>query len=269
MISSVGATVMMQFKDKWALITGASSGLGKVFAEKLAAAGAKLVLVARSEEVLKDIASYLKHEHSTESIIIVKDLSKPNAAQEVFAEVKNAGVTIDVLINDAGFGAYGHFHAAEFNRNEQMLMLNIIALTELTQLFLPDMVAKKSGVVINISSLAAFVPIPNFAVYSASKAYVRLFTEILWHEYQNEGVRFLCVCPGSTDTNFFRNAKMKPSQPVLASPDKVVDQALKALDKKKIFVVCGPFSNKLFAQLRRFVTRKFLAKIVNAKTKRR
>ncbi len=260
---------MVQFKDKWALITGASSGLGKVFAERLSAAGAKLVLVARSEEVLKDLASLLKHEHNTESIIIVKDLSKPNAAQEVFAEVKNAGVTIDVLINDAGFGTYGHFHTTDLVRNEQMLMVNIVALTELTHLFLPDMVVKKSGVVINISSLAAFVPMPSFAVYCASKAYVRLFTEILWSEYQNDGVQFLCVCPGSTDTNFFRNAEMKPSQRILASPDKVVDQALKALEKNKVYVVCGPFSNKIFAQLRRFFTRKFLAKIVKAKTKRR
>lgn len=260
---------MVQFKDKWALITGASSGLGKVFAEKLAAAGAKLVLVARSEEVLKGLASLLKQDHNTESIIIVKDLSKPNAAQEVFAEVKNAGTTIDILINDAGFGIYGHFHTTDFNRNEQMLMVNMLALTELTHLFLPDMVSKKSGIIINISSIAAFVPMPNFAVYSASKAYVRLFTEILWNEYQYEGVQFLCVCPGSTDTNFFKNAKMKPSQPILASPDKVVDQALKALDKNKMYVVCGPFSNKIFVQLRRFFPRKFLAKIVTAKTKRK
>jgi short-subunit dehydrogenase len=260
---------MMQFKNKWVLITGASSGLGKVFAQKLSAAGAKLVLVARNEEALKEIASLLKHEHNTESIIVIKDLSKPNSAQEVFNEVKNTGIIIDILINDAGFGAYGHFHTTDLNRNEQMLMVNIIALTELTHLFLPDMVSKKSGIIINISSLAAFFPIQNFAVYCGTKAYVRLFTEILWQEYRNEGVQFLCVCPGSTDTDFFINAKMKPSQPTLASPSKVVDQALKALEKNKIYVVCGPVKNKILSQLRRFFTRKFLSKIVKAKTKRR
>lgn len=260
---------MVQFKDKWALVTGASSGLGKIFAEKLAAAGAKLILVARSEDVLKSLALVLKHEYDAQSIIIVKDLSNPNAAQEVFTEVKNTGITVDILINDAGFGTYGHFHTTDLHRNEQMIMVNIKALTELTHLFLPDMVAKKSGIIINIASLAAFVPIQNFAVYSASKAYVRLFTEILWHEYKNEGIQFLCVCPGSTDTNFFRNAKMKPSQSILASPVKVVDQALQALNKNKTYVVCGPYYNKIYAQLGRFLTRNFLARIIRAKTKRK
>lgn len=260
---------MAEFKGKWALITGASSGLGKVFAERMAAAGVKLVLVARNEEVLKSLATVLKHDHNTDSLIIAKELSQENAAEEVFEAVKNAGITVDILINDAGFGIYGRFESTDLNTTEKLIKVNIAALTALTHYFLPGMVEKKSGIVINISSLASFVPIPNFAVYCASKAYVRLFTEILYHEYKNMGIQFLCVCPGSTDTQFFKNAKMKPSQPVLASPELVVNQSLDALEKNKIFVVCGPLTNKILAQLRRFVSRKLLAKIITIQQRKR
>ena len=259
---------MVAFNNKWVLITGASSGLGMVFAEKLAAAGAKLVLVARSENVLNNLAQRLKQDYQTESVVIVKDLSENKAAQSLFSTLTDAAISIDILINNAGYGIYGHLHTTDLDRVEKMIMLNITTLTALTHLFLPEMIAKKSGVVINVSSVASFVPIPNFSTYSATKAYVRLFTEVLWNEYKKEGIQFLCVCPGSTDTQFFKNANMRPSQPILADPKKVVDQALAALDKNKMTVVCGPFSNKVLAQLRRFVTRKLLAKIIIAKLKK-
>lgn len=256
---------MNQFQNKWALVTGASSGIGKVFAEKLAAAGAKLILVARSEDLLNALAANLKAAHGTECLIIVKDLSITNAAKEVYAEVHDKALNVEILINNAGFGTFGQLHTQDLARNQQLLMLNVVALTALTHLFLVDMVANKSGIIINISSLAGILPIPNFSVYGASKAYAYYFTKALWSEYRHKGIQFLAVCPGSTNTNFHTVAKMSPMQQ-LVEADLVVEQALKALKQKKMVVVCGPIRNKIIAQIRRLFSQKVLAKIIGNKT---
>lgn len=252
---------MVQFSKKWVLITGASSGIGKAFAKKLASQGANLVLVARREALLQELAATLKEQHGIEAVVIPKDLSRLEAPQELFDAVQKSGIIIDVLVNNAGFGVYGKFHETNLERNQEMLKLNILALSALTQLFLPGMLAKKSGIVINISSLAGFFPMLDFENYSASKAFVRSFTEALWLAYKDDGIQFLTVCPSSTQTDFHRIAKMKPSQKLVDTPEQVVEQAIKALNKNKIYVITCSLKNFILGQLPRILTHKLVTKL--------
>ncbi len=260
---------MVHFSKKWVLITGASSGIGKAFAEKLASQGANLVLVARREALLQELATTLKEQHGIETVVIPKDLSRLEAPQELFDTVQKSGILIDVLINNAGFGVYGKLHETSLESNQEMLRLNILALSSLTQLFLPDMLAKKSGIVINISSIVGLFPMSSFENYAASKAFVRSFTEALWLAYKDDGIQFLTVCPGSTKTSFFNIAKMKPSQKLVDTPELVVEQALKALNKNKIYVVTCTFKNFIIGQLPRFLTHKFMVKLTAKKPRHR
>lgn len=252
---------MTQFKNRWALITGASSGIGKAFAERLAKEGANLVLVARDQQALESLASALKLQHNIETLIISKDLTHLEAPLELYHAVEAAGVKVDILINNAGMGVFGKLHETELERNQQLLMLNVVALSSLTQLFLPAMLANKSGIVINIASTAAFQPLPYMSNYGASKVFVLNFTEALWAEYVKEGIQFLSVCPGPTDTHFFIAMKRKPMNfGKLDQAEAVVEQALKALQQRKILTICGPLHNFITAQISRFFTRKFIAK---------
>ena len=261
---------MTAFTGKWTLITGASSGIGKAFAEHLAREGAKLVLVARGKEALESLASTLKQQHGTEVIIISKDLSRLEAPQEILDELKKTGISIEGLINNAGMGVFGKLHQTDLQHNQQLLMLNVLALASLTQLFLPEMVERKSGIIINISSTASFLPLAYMSNYAASKAYVRSFTEALWAENQHEGLQFLCVCPGATATNFFKAMGTQPDLGKAEIAERVVKQALKALDQHKIVTICGSFiKNFVRAQAGRFVTQKFLAKMGEAVMRQR
>jgi len=259
---------MVQFSKKWVLITGASSGIGKAFAEKLASQGANLVLVARREALLQDLATTLTEQHHIETKVIPIDLSELDGPQKLFDTVHNTGIIIDALINNAGFGVYGKLHETSLERNQEMLRLNILALSSLTQLFLPDMLSKKSGIVINISSIAGFFPMSDFDNYAASKAFVRSFTEGLWLAYKDEGIQFLTVCPGSTRTDFFRIANMKPSQELVDTPEQVVEQALNALNKNKIYVITCTFKNFIIGQLPRILTHKLMVKLTAPKPHR-
>lgn len=256
---------MAQFNKKWVLITGASSGIGKAFARRLASEGANLVLVARNEDALQNLAALLKQQHAIETLVIPKDLARLEAPQELFDAIERAGLSIDVLINNAGFGVYGKLHETPLDSNQHMLLLNIIALSSLTQLFLPNMLGKKAGIVINIASIAGFFPYPYLSNYAASKAFVKSFTEALWSEYRADGIQFLTVCPGSTDTNFFNVAHMKPSQPKPDKPEWVVEQTLKALNKNKIYVTCGTLGNVIIVQLLRIFTSKFILKMIEGR----
>ena len=260
---------MTEFNKKWILITGASSGIGKAFAERLASLGANLVLVARREALLQELAITLKEKHRIEAIVIPRDLSQLTAAQELFDTLQNAGIIIDVLINNAGFGVYGKLHETNLERNQEMLRLNILALSSLTQLFIPGMLTKKSGIVINISSLASFFPMAKFDNYAASKAFVRSFTEALWTAYKDDGIQFLAVCPGVTRTDFFNIADMKPSQELVDTPQRVVEQTLNALNKNKIYVITCSFKNFILAQLPRILTHKLTTKLAASRRRRR
>lgn len=183
---------------KTALVTGATSGIGNALAKLLAADHYDLILVSRNDEKMKKIKSELTDRSVT---IIKKDLSQFHAAKEVFDEVKRDGLTVDLLINNAGFGLVGTFDSLPIERQNEMIQLNCAALTELTYYFLPDL-RSKFGKIMNVASTAAYQPGPFMAVYFASKAYVLSFSEALAEELDKSGVSVTALCPGPTHTNF-------------------------------------------------------------------
>jgi short-subunit dehydrogenase len=195
-------------KGRTALITGASSGIGLELAREFAAHGHDLVLVARSASRLEDIAAELKRAHAVDARVLVKDLSLPTAAEDVHREVTGAGLVVEVLVNNAGFGVYGRFVETEWERELEMLRLNVVALTDLTKRFARDMIARRRGRVLNVASTAAFQPGPHMAVYYASKAYVLSFSEALADELRGTGVTVTTLCPGPTRSGFQAVASM-------------------------------------------------------------
>jgi uncharacterized protein len=248
------------YQGKWALITGASSGFGEEFAKALAQKGTNLVLVARREQKLSAIATTLIEKYHVQVEVIAMDLATPSAGLELYLAVKKLQHHIHILINNAGFGLIGKLHDIDIKKNQDMMMLNIVTPTNLIQLFLPDMLSKKEGVIINLASTAAFLPTPYMAIYGATKAFVLSLTEGIWAEYRKMGINVLAVCPGSSSTEFFKVAGAEIA-PLLkkSSPEEVVRSALKALDCGKIYVIPGSIANYVLANLVRFSPRKLAA----------
>ena len=184
------------------LITGASSGIGLELARCFAADKSRLVLVARNTRALQSLADELHLKHGIQTTVLTADLSRPETPARVFNELQQAGVTVDVLVNNAGFGAHGAFAGLPLRRQLEMIQVNVAALTELTGLFLPGMLERKRGGVLNVGSLAGFVSGPGMAVYFATKAYVLSFTEALAGELAGTGLTLTALCPGPTATNF-------------------------------------------------------------------
>jgi short-subunit dehydrogenase len=231
---------MIDFKNKTALITGASSGIGKAFGETLAAEGANVILVGRSKGKLDALAAQLRKKRKVTADVIVADLSREKAPDAVFAGVLKLGRRIDILVNNAGFGTYGRFHELATDDDHREIMVNVVAVVRLTHLFLPGMVKRRDGVIMNVASAAAFQPAPFMAVYGASKAFVLSFTEALWAEYRGQGIRVLAVCPGPTETNFFKVAGNGDATPGRKrTVEDVVATALRGLERRKSYVVDG------------------------------
>ncbi|MBE8987978.1 SDR family NAD(P)-dependent oxidoreductase [Nostoc sp. LEGE 12450] len=249
-----------------ALITGASSGIGKAFAQELAARKTNLVLVARSKEKLSQLAKQLQEQHKIQVDVIIQDLTEPNAAATVFDATKAKGLTIDLLINNAGFGYYGDFAEGDGERQIKIVQLNILALVGLTHKFLPLMRQRRSGSIINVSSITAFQPIPYLSVYAASKAFILSFSEALWAENRQYGVRILVTCPGPIETNFFAEANFPPalasSTDKVYSAEKVVWECLDALEKGYPTVISSDTSTQIRSKLSRLVPRKLLLNIL-------
>lgn len=255
-----------------ALITGASSGIGQAFAEELAQRKNDLVLVARSEAKLHHIARQLQEDFAIKAEVIVQDLTLPQAGKAVLDRVKERGLVIDLLINNAGFGDYGAFVDRSVSKQLEMIQLNITALVELTGLFLPEMKQRGRGSIINISSIAGFQPLPYMSIYAATKAFVLNFTEALWAENKDSGVNILAVCPGPTESRFFKEAEFPESfgganMNSLTPAEDVVKEALKALDKNQSTVVTGGISNQLLVNVPRFVPRDLLVSAVEKQFK--
>src|SRR3979409_570606 len=183
------------------LITGASSGIGEVFARRLASQGDNLLLVARSEDKLINLCNELGRTKSTHAQYVAMDLSEPDAPARLFEETTNRGLEIDFLINNAGFGSMGDFAKLDLQPERNMIDLNVRALVELTHRFLIPMRQRKNGSIINVASTAAFQPVPFMATYAATKAFVLSFSEALWEENRPLGGKVMGVCPGVTDTN--------------------------------------------------------------------
>ncbi len=226
-----------------ALITGASMGLGAEFARLAAQSGYDLILTARSEDRLNALATELQTAFSSSVQVVPLDLSRPGAATELHQAVQAAGKTVQVLINNAGFGLNGAFLEHALEAEQQLVTLNITALTELCHCFGQEMKARNSGYILNVASIAAFQAGPYLASYYASKAYVLSFSEALAHELKPHGVVVSALCPGPTATEFFQNAGMKGTSlarsPVLMSAQEVAEMGWKGLWQRRPVVIAG------------------------------
>jgi len=198
--------MIKSFKNVTALVTGASSGIGKALARELAAQGAHLILVSRNAQRLEQEAEDLRIRFGVNVHIFPEDLERLEDRLELFAWTQKSGLTVDVLVNNAGVAHYGPFNEASFKDVSAMLDLNVQALTHLTRLYLPSMLERKTGGILNVASTAGFQPLPYLSVYAATKAFVLNFSEALWAECKNNGVRVFCLCPGNTLTRFHQTA---------------------------------------------------------------
>lgn len=243
------------------LITGASSGIGEVFARKLAARGRNVLLVARSEEKLVTLCNELGRSNSIRAQYVALDLSKPEAPADLFAEAEERGLAVDLLINNAGFGSMGEFSRLDLARELNMIDLNIKSLVELTYRFLPPMLERRQGAIINVASTAGFQPVPFMATYAATKAFVLSFSEALWEENRAHGIKVMALCPGVTETNFFEAARgQKPPARVSQTPEEVVDVALNGLARGKSHIISG-WTNFLMTESERLVPRSLITRV--------
>lgn len=248
----------MEFGNSTALITGASGGIGEEFAVQLAARGANLILVARRADRLEALRESFTARHPGIVIdIVTADLARPGSGAELAARVDGLDRRVDILINNAGIGLHGAFHTQDPEANAGAVQLNCGTLVDLTARYLPSMIERRHGVVINVASTAAFQPTPGMAVYGATKAFVLSFSEALWQENRKTGVRILALCPGATETEFFDRTGETFMTDGRQSVTEVVDTALVALDKSTPTVVSG-LKNAILASGYRVAPRKLL-----------
>ncbi len=229
------------YADQWALVTGASSGIGAEFARRLASRGMHLVLVARRKELLEKLAEELHTAHGTKCEIIVCDLTDPVQRAAMVAEIAKRNITIELLINNAGLGYVCEIETTDIKRIMEMVQLNIGALTELAYVYLQGMMLRGHGAVLNVSSVAAFQPVAYMGVYAASKAFVLHFSEAMWAEAREKGVTVTALCPGPTQTDFFDVAGAKGwlAKKRSQTPEEVVRCGMRALEKKRQYTVSG------------------------------
>jgi len=243
------------------LITGASSGIGEEFARRLARDKRNLVLVARSQDKLESLAAELAAAHGIQTVPLVFDLTKEDAAQKLFDETARRNLDIDLLINNAGFGSLGAFTKFDAQRDAEMIDLNVKSLVALTHLYIRPMMTRRDGSVINVASTAAFQPVPFMATYAATKAFVLSFSEALAEEMRDYNVKVMALCPGATETDFFNAAQgARPPMRLVETPAQVVATALHALKQGKPSVISG-WSNFLVANSSRFFPRTLVTRI--------
>jgi len=256
--------------NKTALITGASSGLGKEFAKIHASKGDNLVLVARSKDKLESLKFDLEKQFSVSVYVIVKDLSDQYAPKAVYEQLKIQKIKVDYLINNAGFGDFGLFAETNWEKQLEMINLNITCLTYLTRLFLPDMIQNKFGKILNVASTAAFQPGPTMSVYFATKAFVLSFSEAIANELKETGVTVTALCPGATETGFKVAASLEESSLFkgnqIASSKEVAEFGYSKMMEGKTVVIHG-IVNNLMAQSVRFAPRSIVTSIARMKLK--
>ncbi len=246
-----------------ALITGASSGIGKELAQIHAEKGGDLVLVARSKSKLEDLKKELEGKQSIQVMVIVKDLTQSSAPQEIYDEIKSAGIEVSYLINNAGFGGLGKFHERKWEDDLAMINLNIVALTTLTRLFLPDFVKQNKGKILNVSSTASFMPGPLQAVYFATKAYVTFFSNAIAEELNDTNITVTALMPGATETEFGRVSGMDKTSMFqkTASAHSVALDGYNGMLAGRIDVLSGiPFSMRVMKYFLPFIPKKIILK---------
>ena len=233
---------MYQYRGKTALITGASSGIGEEFAHALAARGMGAVLVARSDDKLRALAAELANRYGVRAEVIAADLGREGGTGRVAAATAERGLTVDLLVNNAGFGTYGAFETLSPERERAEILLNVAALVDLSHAFLPAMLDRGAGAIVNVASTAAFQPLPYMTVYAETKAFVLSFSQGLRAECRGRGVRVLALCPGPVRTAFFdtmRGDQAGGSLPFAryASAERVVGTGLRALERDRSYVI--------------------------------
>ena len=238
----------MEKKESYALITGATSGFGFEFCRLFAAAGYNLVMVARSGEQLTKVSSALNGEFDVQIETIAIDLFKPEAPAEIYNTVKEKGIVVDFLVNDAGQGEYGRFWEYDFSRDVDLIQLNVTSLVGLTKFFLRDMIQRKRGRILQVSSLLGKVPTPLMAVYAGTKAFVLSFTTGLIEELEGTGVTVTALLPGAADTDFFHKAGAQETKTYreqeLQSPGDVARDGFDAMMSGDSKIISG-FKNKV------------------------
>lgn len=244
---------MKAIKNKTVLITGASSGIGKAFAENLAQKGANLILTARSKDALHDLASSLREKYKVEIMVIAGDLAKPATPAAIVEEIRRSGLQVDLLINNAGFGMWGRFESAGSTIYQEMIHVNINAVVALTHLLIPEIVKNRGGV-INVASTGAFQPVPYIAVYCATKAFVLSFSEALSGEYHSSGVKVMALCPGNTTSGFQSVANANIAGQRVDTAERVAEEGIKAFLNGKSYKVVG-VDNYVNSLVPRFLSR--------------
>jgi hypothetical protein len=251
---------------KATLITGASGGIGEALAHQLASRKHNLVLIARNADKLARLCQQLATQFGIQAQYMVADLTQPQAAQQVFTEILTRKLEIETLINNAGIGSGGEFSQLPLQGELDMLQLNNASVVAMTHLFLAPMQQRKSGTIINVASMAAFMPVPYMAVYAASKVFVRSFTEAITEECKPHNIHVMLLCPGLTKTNFNQAAGIENEKGKaltgganLQTPDQVAEEALKGLDQKKHVVISGA-ANRIGAKLMALAPNSLIAK---------
>jgi short-subunit dehydrogenase len=247
-----------RWRGKWALVTGASSGIGAALAEELAAGGAHLVLTARRARRLQTLRRKLRAERGIRIELLPADLAQPNAPEEIFAFTEGRGIAVDLLVNNAGIGSYGQFRESDRERELGIVQVNCSALVHLTYLYLPGMVERRSGAILIVSSTAAYQGVPYMATYAASKGFGLLFAEALAREVEGHGVRVCALCPGPTASEFQKVAGVPDDLAIgLESADSVAREGLRALAAGEHSVIPG-LTNWLGVEFQRMVPRRLV-----------
>jgi len=249
------------WKGKWALVTGASAGIGKALAEELASGVTHLILTARRRDRLEELAKRLRSKFTIQAEIFEADLSKPSAPQEIFNFTQEKGIAVDFLINKAGFGQFGELTTVETHRLLDMVQVNCTAVLHLTRLFLPPMIARRRGDVLIVASTASFQAVPYISTYAATKVFDLYLAEGLAEEMKPHGIRVCALCPGTTESEFHEvAAHPSHSKGRQETAEKVARTGLRALAAGKSYVISG-LGNYLGAHGERLVPRRFVTRI--------
>jgi uncharacterized protein len=250
-----------EWRGKWALVTGASAGIGTALAKELAVGGTNLVLTARRKDRLEELANSLRARHGVKTEVFSADLADPAAPEKIFAFTSEIGMEIDLLINNAGLGQYGEFPSVEKQRLLDMVQVNCNAVVHLTRLYLPLMVARRRGDVLILASTASFQAVPYSSTYAATKAFDLLLAEGLAEEMKAYGIRVCALCPGSTESEFHTVSGQEKFKKKAETAEKVARTGLEALAAGKSYVISG-LGNYLGAHAQRLVPRRLVTRVV-------
>ena len=248
------------FRNRWAVVTGASAGIGAELARELASRGVKLILTARRRERLEALASELESK-GTETRIVVADLNDPTAPQQIHKATETAGIEVDILVNNAGLGQYGAFYASPVEQELSQVRVNCESVVRLSRLFVPRMVERRRGWVLILASTASFQPVPYLTTYAATKVFDRFFALGLAAEVARFGVKVTALCPGSTESEFFEVAKAGAFKRQVQATSVVARMGVDALARGQRTII-PPVSGRITAFMVRFVPVGLITRIV-------